>query len=89
MIELIRHIGDAGSPAGAELTEQIQVNLDLRVVRILHVIINEQVRDNSRSRLGVVVNRKHFPQPPGILLLHSERMRPHTGRKALYAAGTL
>ena len=61
VVEPVRHIRDTGRPAGAHDAQQIEIDLDLRVVRAFHVFVYKQIRHHGGIRAAVAVNGKHCP----------------------------
>ncbi len=56
IVKNIRNIRDTGSAAGAHHTEQIQIDLKLRIIGSLHVFVDKPIGNNCRIGMVILIN---------------------------------
>ena len=60
VIELVRHIGHTGSAVCAHHAQQIEIDLDLRIIGAFHIFVYKKIRHHGGIGSAVVVNGEHF-----------------------------
>jgi hypothetical protein len=63
VVEAVRHVGNAGGSPGIHHAEKIEIDLQLRVIGVLHVIVDEYIRNKSCSQAVFAVDREQFTNP--------------------------
>ncbi len=56
MVKHVCYIGYAGRLMGIHFAQQVKINFQLRVVGILHIIVNEKIGHNRGVHLIILVN---------------------------------
>ena len=64
VVEGVGDLRDTGGSSLSHLTQQIQIDLDLRVIGVLHIFVDKKIGYDSGTCLRVIVNRKQLLLPP-------------------------
>ena len=64
MVELIRHIGNAGGPAGIHHAQKIQIHFQLRVIGVSHIIVDKYIGYKGSPHSVFAIDREHFTNLP-------------------------
>ena len=73
MVELVRHIGDAGGAVRMHHPQKVQVDLDLRVVGMPHIFIYKEIGHGCSARVAFAVYREQSATSLLMKAEHNER----------------
>ena len=59
VIELVGHVRNTGGPARIHHAEKIEIDLELCVIGILHVLIDKKIRDQGGTHIAFTIHGEH------------------------------
>ena len=64
VVELIGHIRNARGPSRVHHSKKIEIDLELRVIGVLHVFVDKEIGDQGGAQICLAVNREQCTNLP-------------------------
>jgi hypothetical protein len=64
VVEPVGHVGNAGGPACIHHAKKIQIDLQLRVIGVFHILIDKKIRDQGGAPIVFAVYCEQFTDLP-------------------------